>query len=504
MRERPIGSTPFRQRSRYGWVLVGTVSVATTALLASAISLTVFADQAMFADQDRTALSQGSALQRIPSAQRGFAQIAATVKPAVIGVRARTVEGGSQRQSAKAETDPAPHATPETRPPRFNTSVGSGFFITADGYAVTNNHVVKGSSTAEVRTDDGKTYRSRVVATDPSTDLALLKVDDRNDFAHVHFADEAPSVGDWIITVGNPFGFSGTVTAGIVSAQGRDVGKESGGKGLYDLIQIDAPVNRGDSGGPTFDLAGNVIGVNTMIFSPTGASVGIAFAIPSSRAKPVIEQLKDRGSVARGWLGIHYQTVSPAIADSLKLEKPSGVLVADVQPGGPAAEAGLVAGDLVNSVNGETIGSARDFTRALDDTAPGSVVILGVAQKGNEKFITATVGEPPPPEVPKQPNVGNQNGGPERPQLGLALAPAGAVSDATRRGALVVGVDPGGLAAGRGIDPGDVILDVAQQAVTTPEDVYRIVADAQRAGSQSVLVRIRSGDTAQFIALPIG
>src|SRR6266581_1215242 len=273
--------------------------------------------------------SAGSALSSIAYAQNlqrpvGFADIVEKVKPAVISVRVK-VDAGAKTMGFEGSL-PFPPNSPmerffrrfglpegtnpdEPRGPRNRlvTGQGSGFFITADGYAVTNNHVVDKADAVEVTADDGKSYTAKVIGTDPRTDIALIKVDGRSDFPYVHLADKAPRIGDWVLAVGNPFGLGGTVTAGIVSARGRDIGA-----GPYDdFIQIDAPVNKGNSGGPTFDVDGNVIGVNTAIFSPSGGSVGIAFAIPADTVKTVIAQLKDRGKVTRGWIGVEIQQVTP-------------------------------------------------------------------------------------------------------------------------------------------------------------------------------------------------
>jgi serine protease Do len=424
-----------------------------------------------------------------------FAELAHAVRPAVIAVMARTIEGDSLSKA---------RGSLEGQRPRFVTSQGSGFFITADGYAVTSNHVIKGSVSIEIRTDDGDVYRARVIGADAVSDLAVIKVDGRNNFAHVDFADSPPQVGDWIIAVGNPFGLGGTVTAGIVSARGRDVEKES--DSYQDLLQIDAPINKGNSGGPTFDVAGNVVGVNTIILSPTGGSIGIAFAIPSDKAKLIAEQLKETGAVTRGWLGIQFQSVLPEIADSLELAEPMGILIADVQPAGPAAKAGISAGDLVDSVNGEAIRNAHDFARTIDATPPHSTIILGIRKKGREEWVAVTVGRlPMQPDMQPLPPPRDDGGNGDPPQLGLKLLALGALSGSDEQhGVMVVDVEPGGLAAGRGIDPGDLILNVADEAIGAPEDVYRLINTAKSAGKRSVLMRIKSGDTAKFIALPIG
>jgi serine protease Do len=294
-----------------------------------------------------------------------------------------------------------------------------------------------------------------------------------------------------------------------VSARGRDVERES--DAYEDLLQIDAPINKGNSGGPTFDVAGNVVGVNTVILSPTGGSIGIAFAIPADKAREIAAQLKDSGGVSRAWLGIQFQSVLPEIADSLDLAEPAGILVADVVSAGPAAKAGLAAGDLIDSVNGATIKNSHDFSRTIDALPPHSLVILGVRKKGRQEWVAVTLGEAPAqPDAPPATasSSGEASGGTDRAQqpaaqqLGLKLLALGGTDE--RHGVMVIEVEPGGLAAGRGIDPGDLILDVADEAIGAPEDVYRLVDTAKKAGKRSVLMRIKSGDTAKFIALPIG
>src|SRR5262249_41971006 len=270
------------------------------------------------------------------------------------------------------------------------TGQGSGFLISADGYAVTNNHVVQDADKVQVTTDDGKTYGAKVIGTDSRTDLALIKVDGK-DFPFVKLSDDAPRIGDWVLAVGNPFGLGGTVTAGIVSARGRDIGA-----GPYDdFIQIDAPVNKGNSGGPSFDVEGNVIGVNTAIFSPSGGSVGIAFDIPADRVKNVAAQLRDKGSVTRGWIGVQIQPVTSEIAEGMGLKKAAGALVSEPQPNSPAAKAGIESGDVITSVDGNSVTDARDLARRISTMAPGTSVKLGMLHQGQEKTMTVTLGTLP-------------------------------------------------------------------------------------------------------------
>jgi serine protease Do len=355
----------------------------------------------------------------------GFADIAEKVKPAVISVKVRAnangndlarnrdnplrgtpfedffrrfgESDGSQRFGFGLPEDGPRSGRPDrdqpSRPQRrqFATGQGSGFFISADGYAVTNNHVVDEAERVEVTTDDGKTYTARVIGTDEDTDVALIKVDGRNDFSYVRFADKSPRIGDWVLAVGNPFGLGGTVTAGIVSARGRHIGAGSS----HDFIQIDAAVNRGNSGGPSFDLDGNVIGVNTAIFSPSGGNVGIAFDVPADTVKAVVTQLKDHGAVTRGWIGVQIQPVTAEIAESLGMKSARGALVAEPQSGSPAQKAGIKAGDVIVSVNGEPVDDARGLAQKISSLAPGASVKLGILRNGREDTLTVILGEMP-------------------------------------------------------------------------------------------------------------
>jgi serine protease Do len=341
-----------------------------------------------------------------------------------------------------------------------------------------------------------------VVGTDPRTDIALLKVEGDN-FPHVEFADQPSRIGDWVLAVGNPFGLGGTVTAGIISASGRDIGA-----GPYDdFIQIDAPVNKGNSGGPTFGVNGKVIGVNTAIYSPSGGNVGIAFAIPADTVKQVVAQLKENGHVTRGWIGVQIQPVTGDIADSIGLKEAKGALVANPQNDGPADKAGIKSGDVIVSVNGEDVKDARDLAKKIGGLAPNESVKLGVYRDGSEKNLTVTLGTMPNEKQAKASfdnNGNNDQGGSEVPKLGLSLAPAGSVAGAGGDGVVVTNVDPDGPAAERGFKTGDVIVEVGGKTVSQPGDVRKALSAARSDGKRTVLMRVRSGDATRFVALPVG
>jgi serine protease Do len=467
--------------------------------------------QGMFAD---TAHAQNltEKVQQLPQRPVGFADIVEKVKPAVISVR---VKIDRPAESSLSEDElPFPPGSPFERFfKRFGapnsqknheviTGQGSGFFISHDGYAVTNNHVVQNAENVQVTADDGKTYSAKVIGTDPRTDLALIKVDGDN-FPFVKLAENSPRVGDWVLAVGNPFGLGGTVTAGIVSARGRDIGA-----GPYDdFIQIDAPVNKGNSGGPTFDVDGNVIGVNTAIFSPSGGSVGIAFAIPSDTVKSVVAQLRDKGTVTRGWIGVQIQTVTPDIADSLGLKQATGALVSEPQKDSPAAKAGIASGDVITSLNDTPVHDPRELARKIGTMAPGTSIKLGVLHDGQSKTVMLTLGTlPNDKQAANEQNPRDQREVPdsEMPNLGLTLAPAGKVSGANGSGVVVTGVNEGGVAAEHGFQVGDVILEVGGKPVSTPSEVRKSLTEARSEGKHTVLFRVKSNEGTKFVALPLG
>src|SRR5213080_798366 len=454
----------------------------------------------------------------------GFADIVERVKPSVISVKINIADKSSKDDSANKDDDsPFQPGSPMERffrrfggpdglPPGLRggprggrgpvTGQGSGFFISPDGFAVTNNHVVDGADKVEVTTDDGKTYSAKVIGTDPRTDLALIKVTGRTDFAFAKLSDGKPRIGDWVLAVGNPFGLGGTVTAGIVSASGRDIGN-----GPYDdFIQIDAPVNKGNSGGPAFDTSGEVMGVNTAIYSPSGGSVGIAFSIPASTVKNVIAQLKDKGTVSRGWIGVQIQPVTADIADSLGLKQAQGALVADPQKDGPAAKAGVEAGDVITTANGQSIKDAHELARIIGGFAPGSTVKLDVLHKGKSKVVSLTLGQLPNAQQAKadsETDGKRSRLGIDVPHLGLTLAPAGKADSASKEGVVITKVEPKSAAADRGLKKGDVILEVAGKNVTKPGDVGDALEAARTDKKGSVLMRLRSGDAPRYVAVPL-
>jgi serine protease Do len=444
----------------------------------------------------------GEALQQQPVS---FADLVARVKPAVVSVRVKidAVSDSELLPGSRLEKffqQFGFESMPDGVPSRHETITGegSGFFISADGYAVTNNHVVDNAKTVQVTTDNGTVYAAKVVGTDAKTDLALIKVDAKGPFAYVKFANDDPRVGDWVVAVGNPFGLGGTVTAGIVSARGRDIGS-----GPYDdYIQIDAPINKGNSGGPAFDMNGNVIGVNTAIVTPSGGSVGIGFDIPADTAKMVVAQLEDKGYVTRGWMGVEVQPVTSAIADSLGMKKVEGALVDAAQAGSPASKAGIEVGDVIEAINGTPVKNSRDLARKVAIMAPGTSAKFDIVHGGEAKTVTLAVGQ-----MPNEKQAAADHKSTEQtagvPHLGLALAPAAAVSGAGQKGVAVVGIDPNGLAADHGFEIGDVILDVSGKAVANVSQVREALTEAQAHGKHDVLMRVKTADGTRFIAVPL-
>ncbi len=507
--ETPISTTTARRRKNGVGALFAAAGLG--ALIVASVPVAGYVFQS-----DGTAIAQNlSAPSGAPTmpvlAPISFADVVERVKPAVVSIRVRTTAQQASGRVGPGENHPlerffrefggAPgdRMAPRQRPRQFGMSQGSGFFISADGYVVTNNHVVENGTEVSVVTDDGRTLSAKIIGTDPKTDLALLKVDEGGNYPHVSFAGSLPRVGDWVMAVGNPFGLGGTVTAGIVSARGRDIGA-----GPYDdFLQIDAAVNRGNSGGPAFNLKGEVVGVNTAIASPSGGNVGIAFAIPTEVAQRVVNDLKTNGAVERGFLGVQIQPVTKDIATSIGLKEAQGAIVARLEDGSPAAKSGIRTGDAILSVNGKEIGNARELSREIAGIRPGSRVDLKVWRDGASRDVAVTLGRLPGEQAAAAPGeTRSGDAGAEMGRLGLKLAPADSVAGLDKKGVLVVGVEPGSEAADKGFSTGDIIAEVGGRAVATPADVGRAIADSRREGRKAILFRLETENGARFVALP--
>ena len=386
----------------------------------------------------------------------------------------------------------------QQRPHRFATAQGSGFFISDDGYVVTNNHVVAKAAEISVRMNDGTELEARLIGTDPKTDLALLKVEGSDKFPYVKFAQADVRIGDWVIAVGNPFGLGGSVTAGIVSARGRDIGA-----GPYDdFLQIDAPVNRGNSGGPAFNLDGEVVGVNTAIFAPGGGgNVGIAFAIPAATTQGVIDDLRSNGAVARGWLGVQIQAVTDEIGESVGLKEGKGAIIASILDNGPAADSELRIGDIITHVDGKKIDDSRDLVRLIGGLDPDHKTELTIWRDGKEQTVHITLGKQPGDETIA--SVQTPEGKPAKAELeeslGIAVAPA-----EDGKGVTVTTVNPDADAAGKGISEGDVILQINGKDVSSASELSDAVAAAKKDGRKAVLALVQSAQGQRFIPLGIG
>ncbi len=385
-------------------------------------------------------------------------------------------------------------------PERPEMAAGSGFIIDPQGYIVTNNHVVQGASKIKVILSNNNTYQAKLIGRDPLTDLALVKIDAGKPLPYVSFATgPGPKVGDWVISIGNPFGLGNTVTAGIVSAHHRNIGE-----GPYDdFLQIDAPINKGNSGGPSFNTKGQVIGINTAIFSPTGGSVGIGFAIPASTARVIIAKLKEHGKVERGWLGVEIQPVTNGIAEGLGLKKTEGAIVAKVIPDGPAEGAGMKSGDVIMTVNGAEVNQSHSLPALVAGIKPGSTAEFGVLRNGKQEKISVKLGTR---QAKMQVAEAEQ---PENATLGMKLS---RLDKSTRqqfnipddaKGVLITGIDPESDAAANGLDVGDLIVQVSGKAVASPSDVEHDIKAAKKESRKTVLLLVRKENEQRFVALPI-
>ena len=397
---------------------------------------------------------------------------------------------------------------PRDQQQRRATSLGSGFIVDPGGYIVTNNHVIQDADEITVILHDDTRLPAKLVGRDAKTDVAVLKVEPTIQLPALTFGDsDQLRVGDWVIAIGNPFGFGGTVTAGIISARNRDINS-----GPYDdFLQTDASINRGNSGGPMFNLDGQVIGVNTAIFSPSGGSIGIGFAIPSNIAGPIVKQLIETGAVQRGWIGVRIQEVTKEIADTLGLKEPRGALVASVIEGGPAAGAGIRAGDVITEFAGRSVTEMRRLPRIVADTKVGDTVEIKVWRESKERTLSVKVAALDEGEAQMAAQETPGKGAPPQSQKveGLGFSVAG-LDDATReryeigpesKGAVVTEVDSAGPAAEKGLRAGDVIVEVSQEEVTKPADVVAKIKAAKDAGRKSVLLLVEGEGGMRFVAL---
>lgn len=442
-----------------------------------------------------------------------FADLAERLSPAVVNI--------STSQTVTAPNRPAPNI-PRGGPfedlfrdffergqrgPRQVSSLGSGFMISPDGVIVTNNHVIENADEIVVNFADGKSLPATLVGRDPKTDIAVLKVEPEAPLPYVAFgSSEAMRVGDWVMAIGNPFGLGGSVSVGIVSARNRDINA-----GPYDdFIQTDAAINRGNSGGPLFNLDGDVIGVNTAIISPSGGSIGIGFAVPSDLVQNVVAQLREFGETRRGWLGVRIQTVTPEIAESLGLDQSEGALIADVTPDGPAQQGGIRPGDVVLRFDGRTVRAMRDLPRMVADTPVGKRVPVEVWRRDQRETVTVEVGLLDEGDIiAAAARPGDEEAAPAASIFGLTLE----ALTAERRvdldlpedavGVVVTGVETDSDAARRGIRPGDLIVEVGQQAVASPDEVLERVEAARGEDRRSVLFLIQSGGELRFVALSL-
>lgn len=454
------------------------------------------------------------------SAPESFADLAEKLLPAVVNISSSQVVRSSQRQ----EIPQAPPGSPfedffkeffdrnqQEGAPRRASSLGSGFIIDKAGFVVTNNHVIAEADEITVILQDDTRYEATLVGRDPKTDLALLKIEVDRDLPFVEFGNSTVArVGDWVVAIGNPFGLGGTVTAGIISARQRDINQ-----GPYDsFLQTDASINRGNSGGPMFNMDGQVIGVNTAIFSPTGGSVGVGFSIPSSIVERVVTQLREFGRTKRGWLGVRIQSVTDEIAESLGLDKAAGALVADVTADGPAQKSNIEAGDVILKFDGKMVEQMRDLPRIVAETEIGKPVRVEVWRKNRRRTIDVVVGELAE-ERPVLASTGprGQAVEPEEAEiesLGVAVT---AITEEMReqfnvpedvQGVLVTGVTADSGAAEKGLRPGDVIVEVNQEEVSSPGQIAAKVSEAMENDRRSVLLLVNRNGDLRFVAVRVG
>jgi serine protease Do len=433
-----------------------------------------------------------------------FADLVSKVKPAVVSITSKLRPEVADAEEASPLPFPfnqMPGAGIPSARPRAVEARGSGFIIDQNGTIVTNNHVVKGARTVSVTLDDGTQLPAKVIGRDPRTDVAVLHVNAQHPLPYIELGDSnSVRPGEWVVAMGNPFGLGGSVTAGIVSALGRDIGA-----GPYDqFIQIDAPINQGNSGGPLFTQDGKVVGINTAILSPSGGSIGIGFAIPSNTVKTVVAQLEQNGHVTRGYIGVEAQQLSESMAKALRLPQSGGALIAGVSPDSPAARAGLQPGDVITAVNGQKVENSHELALKIAAVKPGDQAKLDIVRDGKSQALSATVGDQPGNTQVAEGDTGQSEG---HARLGVALAPI--TPDAREqlelprdaKGAVIAQVQPGSPADQAGIQPGDLVIGVGSKPVTSPDEAARAIRAAASSSDHALALRIvRHGEPA-FVAV---
>ncbi|RIA54973.1 Do family serine endopeptidase [Dichotomicrobium thermohalophilum] len=444
-----------------------------------------------------------------------FADLAEQVRPAVVSIevsgRGTPRRGPGRGRGRDGDEDffglPEDHPLREfferfgermPQRPRPSRSAGSGFLISADGFVVTNNHVVENAERIEVTMgEEQQTYDARLIGSDARTDIALLKIEGNGNFPYLEFTDTPARVGDWVLAVGNPFGLGGSVSAGIVSARGRDIGSSP-----YDYLQVDAAINKGNSGGPSVNLEGKVVGVNTAIFSPSGGNVGIAFSIPAGLVQQIVQDLQDDGTVDRGWLGVTIQDVDKDLAEGLGMNPndPHGALVTNILDDGPAADSEVQVGDAIIEVQGKRVEDSRDLARKIAEIEPGTPTELTVMRDGREQSVSVELGQFPTSDrmaalQPSEPSEMRME------DLGITLAPP--EGPRGEQGVRIEDVEPGSVAAEKGLRAGDVIDEVGGEPVYSPRDVRQSMRQMRGDQSEVVVLQIRRGDQRRFVALPL-
>ncbi|HEV2303863.1 MAG TPA: DegQ family serine endoprotease [Stellaceae bacterium] len=525
---------PAAGRTRLIWLTRGRAAALGLGLGASlALSPLVWAESAASSKLPAAAGAAASRPAAVPAAliqQESFAPLVKQVLPAVVNISvtqksgSAAVSGGNMVPFPDVPNSPfnefmrrffdqqgrggGRHFFEFPGPQAKRIALGSGFIVDPKGYVVTNNHVVGDAARVQVILQDGHKYRAKIIGRDPKTDLAVVKIDAGKPLPYVPFGDSgAAQIGDWVMAVGNPFGLGGTVTTGIISARGRNI--DSGP--FDDFLQIDAPINRGNSGGPTFNLQGQVIGINTAIYSPNGGSVGIGFAIPSNEAKTIVAQLIEHGTIKRGWLGVQIQQVTPAIAASLGLARGHGALIAVVKPGSPGAKAGLKQGDVILSFNGHDIVRLRDLPRYVAEASPHSGASMTVWRDGKKLEMQATVGN-----LANNEQVASAGGG-EAEQAPTAASALGmhfaALTDRVRqelgvgkqvRGVVITRVDNGSVADNDGLASGDIVVAINQTPVGTPEEAAQELQKIAKSTKKSALLLLNRHGVTEYVGVTVG